>query len=137
MKPVAEGSNHFLRGFKNPFFHLVGSLSSSNAQTKPRFNAVRKNPLACILNGLRERLEKPLYSLFQLECVFINTPTKFFLSFVEVGWIVEFRMEALQTAAANALKVQFKSQKKILIIFFLARFHIAIYSCFPFVIWLR
>ena len=136
MELVAEGSNHFLRGFKNPSYHFVVTLSSSNVWIKPCLNVVRKNPLACILNGLRQRLEKFLYSLSQLKYVFINTSTNFFLLFVEVDWIVKLRVEALQTSAANALKAQFRSQKKYLSFFF-EKFPIAIHSLFPFVIQFR
>jgi len=58
MEPGAEGSNPFLRGFKNPLLSFCSSLSPSKfAWAKPYFYVVRKKHLHYFLNGLMARLE--------------------------------------------------------------------------------
>lgn len=73
MDPVEEGSNPFVRGFKNPSFHLVALSLSLVFGRSPASMQLGKNPLACILNGLKERLENLLYSLSPSQVVCLLT----------------------------------------------------------------
>ena len=43
MESEAEGSNLFLRGFKNPSFHFVALFLLQNVWAKPYFYEVNKN----------------------------------------------------------------------------------------------
>jgi hypothetical protein len=76
MEPVTEGSNNFLRGFKNPSFHFDTLSLLQNTCAKPYVYVVRKKLLNYFLNGLRARLEDIPYYLSYLEGVFVNTPKK-------------------------------------------------------------
>ena len=61
MKRMAEGSKHFLRGFKNPLLSLCRIFFLLNASANPCFYVHRKIILSCLLNGQITRPEKILY----------------------------------------------------------------------------
>ena len=80
MEPVAEGSNHFLRGFDNPLLSLCTlSFLFQNAWAKPWFYVVRKN-IILFLNGLIAKLENtPTISSSQKVCLLTHQKFLFFL----------------------------------------------------------
>lgn len=69
---TVEGSNSFLRGFKNIFLSLYIISFSTLGQYLASIQLGEKI-LSCLLNGLVTSLEEILYYIFQLEYIFVNT----------------------------------------------------------------